>query len=101
MGKNFVKPIANATSLQAQFDIFKKIVAVKRLKYESNQSSSLAETNKKIIDGEQKIELLQSVLTKTKYAKKKQRIASLKKERDNLIERTKLQFRSYSKRLVY
>ena len=100
-GKKFVKPIANATSLQAQFDIFKKIVAAKRLKYESNQSSSLAETNKKIIDGEQKIELLQSVLTKTKYAKKKQRIASLKKERHNLIKKTKLQFRSYSKRLVY
>ena len=89
-GKKFVKPIANATSLQAQFDIFKKFVAAKRLKYESNQSSSLAETNKKIIDGEQKIELLQSVLTKTKYAKKKQRIASVKKERHNLIKKNKI-----------
>ena len=46
-GKKPVKPIVNATSLEAQFDIFKKIVAAKRLKYESNQSSSLAETNKK------------------------------------------------------
>ena len=32
-------------SLEAQFDIFKKIVTAKILKYESN--SSLAETNKK------------------------------------------------------
>ena len=40
-----------------------------------NQSSSLAETNKKITDGEREIELLQSVLLpKTKIAKKKQRI---------------------------
>ena len=39
-----------------------------------NQSSSLAETNKKITDGEREIELLQSVLPKTKIAKKKQRI---------------------------
>ena len=59
----------------------KKIVAAKR--YESNQSSFLAETNKKIADGEGEIELLQSVLTKTKIAKKKQRIASLEKERQS------------------
>ena len=67
--------------------IFKKIVAAKRLKYESNQSSSLAETNKKITDGEREIELLQSVLTKTKIANKKQRIASLEKERGNLMKK--------------
>ena len=59
----------------------KKIVAGKR--YESNQSSFLAETNKKIAHGEGEIELLQSVLTKTKIAKKKQRIASLEKERQS------------------
>ena len=78
--KNSVKPVVNATNLEAQFDIFKKVVATKNLKYESNQSSSLAETNKKITDGEGEIELLQSVLTKTKIAKEKQRIASLEKE---------------------
>ena len=72
--------------------IFKKIVAAKRLKYESNQSSSLAETNKKITDGEREIELLQSVLTKTTIAKKKQRIASLEKERDNLIKKQNYNF---------
>ena len=55
--------------------------------YESNQSSSLAETNKKITDGEREIELLQSVLTKTKIANKKQRIASLEKERGNLMKK--------------
>ena len=69
-GKKSVKPIVNANSLQAQSDIFLKIVAAKRLKYEYNQSSSLAETNKKITDGEQEIELLQSIPTKTKIAKK-------------------------------
>ena len=37
-GKKSIKPIVNATSLEAQFDLFKKIVATKRLKYESNQS---------------------------------------------------------------
>ena len=47
MGKTIKKKIINATSLEAQFDIFIKIAAAKRLKYESNQSSSLAETNKK------------------------------------------------------
>ena len=52
MEKKSVKPIVNATSLEAQFDIFKKTVATKILKYESNQSSSLAETNKKITDRE-------------------------------------------------
>ena len=46
-GKKSVKPIVNANNLDGQFDIFKKIVVAKRLKYESNQSSSLAETNKK------------------------------------------------------
>ena len=51
-GKKSVKPIVNATSLEAEFNIFKNIVVTKRLKYESNQSSSLAETNKKITDGE-------------------------------------------------
>ena len=86
-GKKSVKPIVNATSLEAEFNIFKKIVVTKRLKYESNQSSSLAETNKKITDGEREIELLQSVPTKTKIAKKKQGIASLEKERDNLIKK--------------
>ena len=35
-GKKSVKPIVNATSLEAQFHICKKIVAAKRLKYESN-----------------------------------------------------------------
>ena len=75
------------TSLEAQFDIFLKIVATKGSKYEYNQSSSLAETNKKIADEEQEIELLQSVSTKTKIAKKKQGIASLKKERENLIKK--------------
>ena len=34
-GRNSVKPIANASSLEAQFDSFQKIVAAKRLKYES------------------------------------------------------------------
>ena len=52
----------------------------------------MAETNKKITDGEQEIELLQRVLTKAKIAKKKHRVASLEKERDNLIKKTKLQF---------
>ena len=47
----------------------------------------MAETNKKITDGEREIELLQSVPTKTKIAKKKQGIASLEKERDNLIKK--------------
>ena len=75
------------TSLEAQFDIFLKIVTTKGSKYEYNQSSSLAETNKKIADEEQEIELLQSVSTKTKIAKKKQGIASLKKERENLIKK--------------
>ena len=91
-GEISVKPIVNATSLEAQFNIFKKIVAAKRLKYESNQSSALAETNKKISDGEWEIELLQSVLTKTKIAKKKQRIASLEKERGNLIQKQNYNF---------
>ena len=50
------------------------------------------ETNKKIIDGEPELELLQSVLTKTKIAKKKQRIASLEKERDNLIKKQNYNF---------
>ena len=61
--------------------------------YESNQSSSLAETNKKITDGEREIELLQSVLTKTKIANKKQRIASLEKERGNLIKKQNYNFK--------
>ena len=87
MEKKSVKLIINVTSLEAQFNIFIKIVAAKRLKYESNQSSSLAETNKKIADGKQEIELLQSVLSKTKIAKKKQRVASLEKERDNLTKK--------------
>ena len=56
-GKKSVKPIVNATSLEAQFDIFKKIVAAKRLKYESSQSSSLAETNNKVTDRKREIEL--------------------------------------------
>ena len=47
----------------------------------------MAETNKKITDGEREIELLQSVPTKTKIAKKKQGIASLEKERGNLIKK--------------
>ena len=72
--------------------IFKKIVAAKRLKYESNQSSSLAETKKKITDGDQEIELLQSILTKTKIAKKEARIASLEK-RDNLIKKQNYNFK--------
>ena len=66
LGKKSVKPIVNATSLEAELAILKKIVAAKRSKYESNQSSSLAETNKKITDGEREIELLQSVLIKSK-----------------------------------
>ena len=85
-GKKSVKPIVNATSLEVQFDIFKKIFTAKRLKYRSNQGSSLAETNKKITEWEREIELLQSVLTKTKIANKVQRIVSLEKERDNLIK---------------
>ena len=48
-GKKSVKPVVNATSLEVQYEIFKKIAATKRLKYESNQSSSLAETNKNIL----------------------------------------------------
>ena len=72
--------------------IFKKIVARKRLKYESNQSSSLAATNKKITGGERDIELLKSVLTKTKIAKEKQRTASLEKERVNLIKKQNYNF---------
>ena len=91
-GKKSVKPIVNATSLEAQLAILKKFFATKRLKYKSNLSSSLTEANKKITDGEQEIELLQSVLTKTKIAKKKQRIASLEKERDNLIKKQNYNF---------
>ena len=72
--------------------ILKKIVATKRLKYESNQSSSLAATNKKITGGEREIELLKSVLTKTKIAKEKQRTASLEKERVNLIKKQNYNF---------
>ena len=72
--------------------MFKKIVATKRIKYESNQSSSLAATNKKITDGERDIELLKSVLTKTKIAKEKQRTASLEKERVNLIKKQNYNF---------
>ena len=98
--KKSVEPTVNATSLEAQFDIFKKVVAARRLKYESNQSSSLAETNKKITCGEREVELLQSVLTKTKIAKKKQRIASLEKERYNLIKKN-YNFEIALKRLVY
>ena len=52
----------------------------------------MAERNKKITDGEREIELLQSVLTKTTIAKKKQRIASLEKERDNLIKKQNYNF---------
>ena len=59
--KKSVKPLVNATSLEAQFNIFRKIVAAKRLKYELNQSSSLAETNKKITDGERETDLLVNV----------------------------------------
>ena len=84
--KKYIKPIVNATSLEG-------IVAAKRLKYESNQSLSLAETNKKITDQEREIELLQSVLTKTKITKKNQRIASLEKERHNLIKKQIHNFR--------
>ena len=80
--------------------IFKKIVAAKRLKYESNQSSSLAETNKKITDGDQEIELLQSVLTKTKIAKKEAKNSLTGKKRKS-YKKTKLQFQNYAKRLVY
>ena len=53
----------------------------------------MAETNKKITDGEREIELLQSVLTKTKIANKKQRIASLEKERGNLIKKQNYNFK--------
>ena len=56
------------------------------------QSSSLAATNKKITDGERDIELLKSVLTKTKIAKEKQRTASLEKERVNLIKKQNYNF---------
>ena len=56
------------------------------------QSSSLAATNKKITDGEREIELLKSVLTKTKIAKEKQRTASLEKERVNLIKKQNYNF---------
>ena len=80
--------------------IFKKIVAAKRLKYESNQSSSLAETNKKITDGDQEIELLQSILTKTKIAKKEAKNSLTGKKRQS-YKKTKLQFQNYAKRLVY
>ena len=52
----------------------------------------MAETNKKITDGEREIELLQSVLTKIKIAKKKQRIASLEKESDNIIKKQNYNF---------
>ena len=82
----------NATSLEAQFDIFKKIVAAKKLKYEPSQSSSLSETNKKITNGKREIELLQSILTKTKIEKKKQKIGSLEKERDNFIKKQNYNF---------
>ena len=56
-GKKSIKPIVNATSLEAQLAILKKFFATKRLKYKSNLSSPLTETNKKITDGEQEIEL--------------------------------------------
>ena len=53
----------------------------------------MAQTNKKITDGEREIELLQCVLTKTKIAKKKQRMRlSLEKERDNLIKKQNYNF---------
>ena len=84
-GKKYVKPTINATSLEAQFHICKKIVAAKRLKYESNQSSSLAQTNKKITDGEREIELLQSVLTKTKIAKKSKEWGYHWKEKETIL----------------
>ena len=99
-GKKSVKPIVNATSLEAEFNIFKNIVVTKRLKYESNQSSSLAETNKKITDGDQEIELLQSILTKTKIAKKEAKNSLTGKKRQS-YKKTKLQFQNYAKRLVY
>ena len=70
----------------------KKIVAAKKLKYEPNQSSSLSETNKKITNGKREIELLQSILTKTKIEKKKQKIGSLEKERDNFIKKQNYNF---------
>ena len=52
----------------------------------------MAETNKKITDGELEIELLKSVIAKTKIAKKKQRTVSLEKERDNLIKNQNYSF---------
>ena len=52
----------------------------------------MTETNKKVTDGKREIELLQSVLTSTKIAKKKQRIASMEKERDNLIKKQNYNF---------
>ena len=52
----------------------------------------MAATNKKITDGERDIELLKSVLTKTKIAKEKQRTASLEKERVNLIKKQNYNF---------
>ena len=48
-----------------------------------------------------KIELLQGALIKTKIAKKKeQRIASLVKERE-FYKKAKLQFRNYARKPVY
>ena len=61
----------------------------------------MAETNKKITDREQEIKLLQSTLTKTKIAKKKQRKASLEKGRYNLIKKQNYNFEIMLKRLVY
>ena len=79
----------------------KKIVAAKRSKYESNQSSSLAETNKKITDGEREIELLQSVLIKSKIAKKEAKNILTGKRKRQSYKKTKFKFRNYAKRLVY
>ena len=57
----------------------------------------MAETNKKITDRERETELLKSILTKTKITKKNHRIASLEKERHNLIKKTNSQFPNYAK----
>ena len=52
----------------------------------------MSETNKKITNGKRETELLQSILTKIKIEKKKQKIGSLEKERDSFIKKQNYNF---------
>ena len=83
-------PAQPPTSYFAQVQEF--IDIARKIKIWINQSSSLSQTNKKISVGEREIELLQSILRKTKIAKKKERIASLEKDWDNFIKKQNYNF---------